>query len=568
MPKIDSSRLETEFRAGSWHNFAILEILILLAVISLLAAEPVPGINETHYLVKAKHALDPTFIAHDLFLQSHDSHWLSAGLAGGLALFLPLTVVAWMGRILSWLFMAWAWRQLRMALGLPIISGAFALASWYFAVDYGHWAGEWAIGGFEGKSLAYPCVIVALAETVRGNWPRAWLWLGTAVAWHPVAGGWAGLSVGIAWLTLPALLRRVRAEFKWLVLAALIGCIGVLPAAFGLNSANQVGNLVASQVHVFLRLSHHLLPQSFAAERHYAAAISLALLLASTGFVLWKLRRPQPESKLIVAPLLWLVGIAWVAVGFSLVGLLIDFGLTKSRPVLASQLLRFYWFRWSDIVVPLAWTLTFWGCVSTAFRPFVSQPQSDLNASTALVPRARFMTPACAFLGMALVLVAAVYHTRANFERRVPAADDAIMAAPGNREIASDRYVDWIAACAWIKENSPPDSVWFTPEFQQTFKWYAQRAEIINWKDVPQDNASVREWYARVVAFKAARSAEGAPLERTSEELLELSRRYKFRWILVDRRIQIQPLLQFEIMYPTLTSNRSFAVFRIPEAHE
>ncbi len=62
---------------------AVGEIAILFSLICLLAAEPVPGVNESHYLPKAKHLFDRDFCPADLFFQSHDAHGLAAGLAGG-----------------------------------------------------------------------------------------------------------------------------------------------------------------------------------------------------------------------------------------------------------------------------------------------------------------------------------------------------------------------------------------------------------------------------------------------------------------------------------------------------
>ncbi len=569
MPKFASKSTGPKLATADWHFLAILEVLFLFGLVSLLAVEPVPGVNETHYLPKAKYALDAGYAANDLFLQSHNAHWLSSGFAGCLALFLPLNAVAWIGRVVSWLFLAWAWRQLRLALGLPLIFAALALLSWYFAIDYGQWAGEWAIGGFEGKSIAYPCIIAAFAQLFRGNWPGTWLWLGMAVAWHPLVGGWAGLSVGITWLCQPHLPQRAAAEFKWLALATLIGLIGVLPAASGLNSPNQDGNLVASQVHVFLRLAHHQLPRAFGTERHLAAAASLTLLVIATLFQRWKLPRQARQAALgqTDAAINWLLAIAWIAVGFSITGLLLDVSLTKTRPILASQLLRFYWFRWSDIVVPLAWTLTFWASVRGGAESLFTRPGLEPGNRVTNVP-GRVWSAAFLLVGVSATLILTARHTRATFDRRVPAADDVLMDAPGNQEIATDRFVDWLAVCNWIRQSSPTDSLWFTPEFQQTFKWYAQRAEVVCWKDVPQDNASVRQWYQRVVDCRAPRNADGAPVEWTSAQILELARRYHFRWILVDRRIQTQPLLQLEIMYPIETSNRSFAVFRIPDVLE
>ena len=108
----------------------------------------------------------------------------------------------------------------------------------------------------------------------------------------------------------------------------------------------------------------------------------------------------------------------------------------------------------------------------------------------------------------------------------------------------------------------PTDSLWLTPKYQQTFKWYAGRAEVVSWKDVPQDNTSIIEWYQRLQQCNPPRGSDGAVRGWTTEELLELAKRYRFQWVLVDRTYQAEPPL-LECKYPILIDNRSFAVFYI-----
>jgi len=549
---------------------AIGETLVLFALICLLAAEQVPGVNESHYLPKAKHLFDRSFCPGDLFFESHDSHGLAAGVAGALAIWLPLPAVAWIGRILSWLCLAWAWQKLRVAIGIHWILGALSLGSWYFAIDYGNWAGEWAIGGFEGKSLAYPCVIVALAELFRDRWARVWVWLGLAVAWHPLAGGWAGLSFGIAWLCMPGLLQRARSEAIWLALATAIGLVGVIPAGLGLNSPNQVGNLVASQIHVYKRLAHHQCPSLFAADRHIAGGVSLGLLIAATILAGRTLRKKSREE-LRQDPVAWLLTLGWISVLFSAIGLLIDRVFSLPNPVFASQLLRFYWFRWSDIAVPLAWTLTFWKLTEAGFQfteisrgAIAPSSESKLSSGKDAGSWAKLAAAGQVIAGI-LLLFLTVRHTQVNFSRQYPPADEIMMSAPMTRAIDTDRYIDWLAVCDWARKNSPPNSLWFTPEHQQTFKWYAGRAEVVCWKDVPQDNASVRKWYERLVLCRQPRNVKDERTEWTSEQIIELSRQYAFRWVLVDRGTQVNALHNLELMYPIKTQNKSFAIFRIVE---
>ena len=102
-----------------------------------------------------------------------------------------------------------------------------------------------------------------------------------------------------------------------------------------------------------------------------------------------------------------------------------------------------------------------------------------------------------------------------------------------------------------------------TPRHQQTFKWYAGRAEVVNWKDVPQDAANLREWYRR---FREVFPRRLGTLRVTIQydQLRQLGEQYGVRYLIVDRRVAGKhlPLVQ---VYPTeFESNESFAVYRLP----
>ena len=57
---------------------------------------------------------------------------------------------------------------------------------------------------------------------------------------------------------------------------------------------------------------------------------------------------------------------------------------------------------------------------------------------------------------------------------------------------------NWQSVCQWIRQNTPSGSLFLTPHRQQTFKWYAERAEVACWKDAPQDAAGLIRWYRRI----------------------------------------------------------------------
>jgi len=337
-----------------------------------------------------------------------------------------------------------------------------------------------------------------------------------------------------------------------------MGLAGVIPAGLGLNSPNQVGNLVASQIHVYRRLAHHQCPSLFALDRHIAGGISLGLLIAATVLAAFMLHK-KSRAELRQNPVAWLLTLGWISVLFSAIGLAIDRIFSLPNPVFASQLLRFYWFRWSDIAVPLAWTLTFWKLTAGSLQG-ISNLRGAIAPPSGGKTKLAFVAQVSAGL---LLLVLVVQHTAMNFARRHPPADDILMNAPMNRTLDTDRYIDWLAVCDWASKNSPSDSLWFTPEHQQTFKWYAGRAEVVCWKDVPQDNESVRRWYERIVLCRQPRNSKDERVEWTSEKIIELSKQYGFRWVLVDRGTQVNGLYNLELMYPIETQNKSFAIFRI-----
>ena len=57
---------------------------------------------------------------------------------------------------------------------------------------------------------------------------------------------------------------------------------------------------------------------------------------------------------------------------------------------------------------------------------------------------------------------------------------------------------DWRDVCRWIRENTPEDTVVWTPRGSWAFKWYAERAEYVSRKDCPQDAAGILEWNDRM----------------------------------------------------------------------
>lgn len=539
-----------------WHAIAL-----NLMVIWLLNAELAPGINESHYLTKAKHAWDSSFAPGDLFLSSGNAHWLFSQIAGWLSTWLSLSAVAWIGRVGCWLAMSIAWQRCAVRLKLPAIHAACVLAGWIMGTRLGNWAGEWAIGGFEGKAIAYPLIVFALAQMLSGQWSRVWILCGLAVAFHPLVGGWAGLTLAAAWVWWgrehSALLPQLKLQLPAAFVALALSMIGILPALSMIGGPAKQGEIVVAQIHAFYRLAHHQTPHLFWSSQHVAGACSLCLLIAATALLRAVMRRFPDTNPTLLA--VWrLVCLAWLAVALNAIGLLIDLVGIRLRPDITASLLRFYWFRWADIIVPLAWFSAVWS-VGLALQQTRSAKLAVGWHTTGLL-----VSTACA-----VTLLAVVWQRVGQlFSTDVAPADRTLLMSE-SPQLASGPEVaeEWLQLCGWIRENTSSDALFLTPRAQQTFKWYAQRAEVVTFKDVPQDSQSLIEWYDRIGRCAPPRDKELQPLGWTTEQIKRLQKRYKFQYIVVDRRIQTEapllPLVYPEVPPRTLVGG-TYAVFKLP----
>src|SRR6056297_2406576 len=70
---------------------------------------PVPGVNEPHYLCKAKHFWDASYCPGDFFLDSSNTHYVFYLTFGVLTKWMPLATVAILGRVIGVTLLATGW---------------------------------------------------------------------------------------------------------------------------------------------------------------------------------------------------------------------------------------------------------------------------------------------------------------------------------------------------------------------------------------------------------------------------------------------------------------------------
>ena len=116
---------------------------------------PAPGVNEPHYLAKALHWIDPAWCQGDFFLESSNPHLVFYTLVGPGTAVLTFPAVAWLGRVLVLSLLATGWVAMVRRLVPDTWAGWTATTAFLLAASIGNLSGEWVVGGFESKVVAY-----------------------------------------------------------------------------------------------------------------------------------------------------------------------------------------------------------------------------------------------------------------------------------------------------------------------------------------------------------------------------------------------------------------------------
>jgi hypothetical protein len=514
-------------RLGGWKIAA--EVGLVFLVFFIQGATPVPEVNEPYYLGKAIHFWNPRWAANDFFLNTADCHKVFYLAFGWLALWLAPPALAWVGRLLTWALLAWAWRRLSFAVvprawwAVPTAVLLVVLTKWF------PMAGEWIIGGVEAKGFAYVLVFLGLEAILRNRWRRTWLLLGGASAFHVLVGGWSALAAGIVWLLAPRERLPLRSLWPWLLGGLALSMFGVIPAlrlSWGIDP--QVVR-EADVIYVYERLPHHLVPSEFLPLQVY---LFLGLTLAY--FVVdWLVPGGGPRRRL-----------RWFTVGslaIAAVGMGVNM-LHRWDEELAAGLLKYYWFRLSDVAVPLAAALL----------------AADVLTKLPALLAGRRGTPARRLAGrwigratLAVVVAWAGFGAAGLARPRVPAADFP--------EVA--QYWAWRRACQWIADHTPPGVCFLTPMTSQTFKWYSGRSEVVNWKEMPQDARSIVQWHDMLYAIHERNPDSDNPQwfaalgDMGPSRLRWLGRKFAADYVLTE----LNPALPLPIVY----QNEKYVVYRL-----
>ena len=133
---------ESEGQRQKSAGFCLLSIMAIAGMflsVSMLSSS-IPGVNEPHYLCKARSFSDPAWCARDFFLTSTNAHYCFFWLIGPLTQVVSLPTAALVGRGMSALILALGWTVLARGLGL---SAAMRLCSMCVCLPQSAWKFFW-----------------------------------------------------------------------------------------------------------------------------------------------------------------------------------------------------------------------------------------------------------------------------------------------------------------------------------------------------------------------------------------------------------------------------------------
>ena len=541
----------------NWRGVA--EIALLAICFALAAGQRAPDVNESHYLCKAKHFWDQSYCPGDIFLSSSFSHLAFYVSTGWLTKLVSLSTYAWIGRIATWVFLAAGWRAIcKQLFSVPLISVVTGI---FFLIlnERLHLAGEWVVGGFEAKGIAYGFVLFAIASLLKRNWQWVWPLLGCASAFHVLVGGWATIAAGVCLLysmVAPTVREPggsssfsqiVKIQAVPLLVGFLIALVGILPPLMAESFSPH--KAAANAVYVNERVAHHVNFAMFPIA--YVGRFAILILLWQV-FSRWFYKSGYLDRTLFYRVKMLEV-FALMTLVFSFAGLLLS-GMAEQggeSAVVAHRFLRFYLFRLSDFAVPASLALVT-GCILSRW----------------IADRGDFPHQVCSSIFMGCILVAGATMVQENHADGRPNADArTLLSDPIDVERTGQIYRNWRKACDWISQNTDRDAVFITPDQQQTFKWYAGRAEVCCWKDVPQDPGTMAKWRKRIrLLVEPQRESDLGVFVYSDEQILEMADRFGATHLLAlqqSAELLEQPT-KFRQVYPEDSADRTtFSVFEL-----
>lgn len=434
-------------------------LIFLLIFVQKLTTSYIP--NEVDVLPYAKQFWDPGWLQSDWYLNLENTYRnLFSIIIGPLVSWLGFDVGRYTGRLLVYLFLSVAIYDFFKSIRLNIVIGLLVL---FIYLDHQSIiAGEWIVEGVDTKTVAYSFVILSWAALIRKRYLSLFAFLGAALSFHPLVGIYA------VYCSVPAVLANRAWRSDWWIIIKnswvflITGIFGIWSIIVSLFQNSVLDSSPAWWVYTLYRLRHHLLPGSWG-YGYWMVIFFFSVLFFGAVFFLAKSKR-----------LRFLAAYALASVSLFLIGLVI-YALGEV------SLLRFYWFRFPDVIVPFLGLVISGLIVQNLFKILGANILTLAEDSLfRKISRSEYAGKIAAF---AVILVIFIMASISAFNR-----------------VQSEMYSHGPIRDMelWIAENTPEDSVFLINPKIEDFYIFAERPVFVTFKHMPQSGPDIIEWYERI----------------------------------------------------------------------
>lgn len=460
---------QKQFTLQSW--VLPVAIITLFLCIKFLFIRNMAGVNELHHLPLARHLVDPSWLADDIYYSEPPGYRLLFQL-----LFGPLTVsvgflaTSIIGRILGYMVMAMGLWTLARSVGMRFLTLFLALGLFLYVNKYqGVMAGEWlvGVGGLEPKIFAYSAIFMALTAMLEERYLWMVAWLGVAASFHALVGGWTSIIM-LFWLVWR---RRaiVLDGRRWLVAIPIYAATGIFAVTAVLTQLLRPvedSGISPSSIYSFLRNPHHVNPLTW---RWDDGLVLLAYVVVLVGCSLYLRQAAQKEPRQAETTQIicrrteffYFVLCSLIPFGAGLLAVPIDMN---------GEFLQYYPFRVGDVMLPLGTAF----CLAMVLDRLLFQRRGGAIALTLI---------------MLFCFGAEIPHsyTKAMELREFPSQEQRVTA-------------DMKTMTHWVKQHIPAGELMISPPVElDTFAWLSEHSTIAKFRFVPSaSSADVAAWYERI----------------------------------------------------------------------
>lgn len=448
-------------------NNLFLNLTFLLASVLVLAPSlgPVPSSNENVYLLFLGQQWDPTLLARDwTFAGPYYGHLIFSFLFGSLTVVFSLETVGWIGRILSWSLILIAFIRLGRHFEIPLWMISLGIFLWLL-YQQSPVGGEFVLGTFEAKSIAYIFLFFSLSELIKGRDVLGSFLLGLCFTFHGVVGMWALLAVGLSVLFLRYPVARLVKMAACVLVSAAPGLIVIWPTISGNWTLSQE----QAKFLALVAAPFHMDPLSFPKRD-----VFLLLILFCFN---WLYFRSVPNNKTLrfLNYFLLFLGL------FSLMGVI-------ARLTGFYRFLFYFPFRLFPVFVPLF----FFFCLMSVCH----------HGQALARPAGRWLLTVGIVALLCLPAAMGQFIHQAELHYRMWAT-----------------YYDWDdlqKSFLWVSENTPKDSTIILPPWRKESFYLSKRATIAHWASPRFDRFA--EWQERIRALMGDFSIEDDHLLKKWED--------------------------------------------------